>query len=181
MRRDSFESIVRPSRQCLPGVPATSVPRHPRQPSQRLALLGILLAGACGGSGRSGLGAVLTATIPIAATAQHRGCFPPEHAQSLMIYGKVKRTLTDARAAPVRTARSLRRLPTDSIILVTDSTLCTRARKAIATFRRDETGGGRVVLVRIGERYWAEDPTLRGGEFADVYLLEGELTRVLHQ
>lgn len=107
------------------------------------------------------------------------GCQPAESDISKMVFGKVRTTLTHPRSAPVRDAMGLERLPEDSVILVTSDSLCQRAIHRIAEYRKSEPTGSRIVLVRIGLRYWAEDPSLRGGEWNDVYLLDAELSRVI--
>jgi len=70
-------------------------------------------------------------------------------------------------------------MPADSAVLVTDAEKCGKARVLIDAARGASISSQRLVLVRIGNKYWAEDPTLRGGEFTDVYLLDAGLTRVL--
>ena len=44
-----------------------------------------------------------------------------------------------------------------------------------------DSASRRVYLVRVGQRFWAEDAGLAGGEFKAVFILDSTLTRVVLQ
>ncbi len=74
----------------------------------------------------------------------------------------------------------LRRIPADSVVRMASDSICDRAAQLIA--RHDggnaaSTGG--IVVARVGEVYWVDDPQRRAGEWARVYLTDRELTRVI--
>lgn len=108
-------------------------------------------------------------------------CRSTDDPYSRSVLGAVRKTLTDERLAPVRTAMNLRRLPGDSVTLVQVDMLCDKVAKAIAVHERHAIGDIQPVVVRIGSQLWAQDPSLRGGEYSLVYILNAEGTRVLGQ
>jgi hypothetical protein len=107
------------------------------------------------------------------------GCFDADNHYTKSVLGKVQRTLTDPRLARVREAYQIVAMPADSAVLVTNPGKCNLARVRIDTYRGEGPQQRKLVLVRVGNKYWAEDRALRGGEFTDVYLLDQDLTRVI--
>jgi hypothetical protein len=108
-------------------------------------------------------------------------CRPSSDPYSLSVLGVVRKTLTDEQLAPVRAAMSLSRIPQDSIALVQIDSLCHKVAKTMADHEQGLIGNLRPVVVRIGAQLWAQDPSLSGGEYPLVYILNREGTRVLGQ
>ena len=114
-----------------------------------------------------------------AASGAH--CFGPETNAAKIVLGKVRKAVSDPRASAIREAMGLVLMPADSAVLETHPGKCNLARLVIDRSRGEQPTQRRLVLVRIGARYWAEDPVLKGGEFTDVYLLDRELTRLIRR
>lgn len=122
-----------------------------------------------------------TREAPIAGTTTALQCRADTSWYSRAVLGKVRKTVSDVRLEPVRVTMGLPRLPTDSVVLVTDAQTCERATRAVATFTQLDPTGVELVLIRLRDRYWAEDGKLLGGEWPLVFLLDSSATRVLAQ
>lgn len=124
----------------------------------------------------------LVLALPTRVTGQAisgAGCFGETETTAHSVLGKVRKTVSDPRLAVVRDRMGLVPVPSDSVVLETNPGTCNKARKLIDEYRNAGIAQRKLVLVRVGSLYWAEDPALRGGEFTDVYLLDKELTRVI--
>lgn len=108
-------------------------------------------------------------------------CLADTAGYSKSVLGKVRKTVSDDRLEPVRVAMGLPHLPVDSAVLVTDPQVCEKAARAVAEYKGLDATVMELVLIRIGDRYWAEDGKVLGGEWPLVFLLDSSATRVLAQ
>jgi hypothetical protein len=128
------------------------------------------------------IAAIASTRFMVNASADGKGpCLEAESDRSKMVFGKIHKTLTDDRLAPVRQAMGVMQTPPDSVALITDPVLCTKAAMAIAAYRRISPNELELVLVRFGSRYWAESSGITGGEWAPVFLLDSALSHVTAQ
>ena len=125
--------------------------------------------------------AVPTREVPIAGTTTAVLCRADTSWYSRSVLGKVRKTVSDVRLEPLRVTMGLPRLPADSVVLVTDAQTCERATRAVATYKQLDPMGVELVLIRVRDRYWAEDGKLLGGEWPLVFLLDSTATGVLAQ
>lgn len=114
-----------------------------------------------------------------AQAASGAGCFSTDSYEARIVLNKVRKVISDPQAAPIRQTMGLDQMPADSAVLETNPGKCNLARLVIDRGRREQPVQRKLTLVRIGAKYWAEDPALKGGEFVDVYLLDAALTRLI--
>ncbi len=70
----------------------------------------------------------------------------------------------------------------DSVHIVSaDTTACSKAIELIAAHEKLDPATIRPALIRAGSIYWAEDGSLRAGEWTLTFILDSALTRVVGQ
>lgn len=126
--------------------------------------------------------AVVTVGVPRVASGQGTGpgCWNYDQPYALSTMGKVKTTVSSPKTAAVREAMGLPQMPADSVKPIKDHDTCVRVSRLILMANNEPQAGPRRVMVfRVGDLYWAEDPTLAAGEWPRVFLIDKDFTRVV--
>ncbi len=113
------------------------------------------------------------------ATPLQLSCRSHDDGFALAVLGKVRQAVSSPRGERLRAVLSLPVMSPDSVHIVSaDTTACRKAIKLIADYEKLDPANIRPVLVRAGSIYWAEDPSLRAGEYTLMFIMDSALTRV---
>jgi hypothetical protein len=106
-------------------------------------------------------------------------CRAPDDRWALIIAGIARGVATQERHERARTRYGVERIDSAAVVVETDDAKCARAARLIADRVGVPVARLQPVLVRVGGKYWVEDPTVGEGEMW-TFILDGEVTRILY-
>ena len=103
-----------------------------------------------------------------------------EHMTELLVY---LRHFVSSTKPGLQVSRDSARIPTIDparVQPVRQNTVCARAARLInRELHRPDSTSRVVYVVRIGSRYWAEDPTYHAGEYIQGFVVDSTVTTIL--